>query len=929
MLVVGKDNSRRFPALLHLEIASLALATLAVILIAGMSYLDWAAYAELRGETESSERVVDAVTKLLSELQLAETGQRGFLLTGRATYLEPYHQAVLSVPQTLTDLLRAVAWRPDQAGRLLVIQPLVQQVLDELRDTIGLYQAQGSEAAVAVVLSDRGEVTMELIHAVGEQMESVAKGRIAALSAEVAFAAHRSRLVSIGGGCLIFALLIVATITIRRGVRRRDALIESLAESENALRVNQQLLESVVNYSPSLIYVKELSGRYSLVNRRYKEVFPGMPTGMGEVEKPGHAVAGHTDDFRVGEQRVASSGSATQTEEEVIAEDGVRTYLAATFPILNGNSNSPLKAVGGIWTDITERKRMEQRLNAQLERLALLDQITRAIGERQDLRSICQIVIRSLEEDMPIDFGSVCLYDAGSQSFGVTCVGKGSQVFARQMGMTESARIAIEGNDLSRSVRGELIYEPDMGLVAAPFPRLLSSAGLNAVVIAPLLFESQVFGVLIAGRREASSFSSADCEFLRQLSGHVALACRQAQFHTALQEAYDDLRQTRDAVMQQERLRALGEMASGIAHDINNAISPMALYTESLLEREPNLSQRTREYLELAQRCLGDVGQTVSRMHEFYRRREPHDVKLAPVQLNLLVRQVLDLTRARWCNMPQERGILIQTQTDLAEDLPDVSGIESEIREALVNLILNAVDAMPDGGTLSMHTRASQNASGSVRHAHLEVRDSGIGMDENTRRRCIEPFFTTKGQRGTGLGLAMVFGILQRHRAEIEIDSAPGKGTTVLLSFPVPAAGIAKAGQPTSEHATPRPLHILAADDDPLILKALRESLEGDGHLVATANGGRECVDAFRNGLFDVVITDLGMPGVDGRRVASEVKAIRASTPVILLTGWGERLLVQDEIPEHIDRVLSKPPKLRELRSALAMLTARSRKQSA
>ena len=131
------------------------------------------------------------------------------------------------------------------------------------------------------------------------------------------------------------------------------------------------------------------------------------------------------------------------------------------------------------------------------------------------------------------------------------------------------------------------------------------------MVAAPLLVESQVFGVLIAARREPNSFSSGDCEFLRQLSEHVALAAHQAQVHTALQQAYDDLRQTQQAVMQQERLRALGQMASGIAHDINNALSPMALYTESLLEREPNLSPRTREYLETSQRAIEDVAHTV------------------------------------------------------------------------------------------------------------------------------------------------------------------------------------------------------------------------------------------------------------------------------------------------------------------------------
>ena len=194
---------------------------------------------------------------------------------------------------------------------------------------------------------------------------------------------------------------------------------------------------------------------------------------------------------------------------------------------------------------------------------------------------------------------------------------------------------------------------------------------------------------------------------MRQLSEHVALAAHQAQIYTALQQAYDDLRQTQQTVMQQERLRALGQMASGIAHDINNAISPVSLYTEVLLEREPNLSVRTREYLETTQRAIGDVAHTVARMREFYRQQEPQLI-LVPVDLSRLAQQVLDLTRARWHDMPQKRGVVIQLQPELAGDLPAVAGIESEIREALINLVFNAVDAMPEGGSLTLRTKTAK-----------------------------------------------------------------------------------------------------------------------------------------------------------------------------------------------------------------------------
>jgi len=587
--------------------------------------------------------------------------------------------------------------------------------------------------------------------------------------------------------------------------------------------------------------------------------------------------------------------------------------------------NSALRgANAALLQEVTERKGAENRVVAQLARLEMLHRITRAIGERQDLQSIFQVVIRTLEEHLPIDFCCVCVYDPAANQLIVTSVGVRSEATAMELAMTEEARVDIDQNGLSRCVRGNLVYEPDIADSQFPFPQRLARGGLRSLVAAPLLVESQVFGVLIAARRQPESFSSGECEFLRQLSEHVALAAHQSQLHLALQQAYDDLRQTQQAIMQQERLRALGQMASGIAHDINNAISPVALYTESLLETEPNLSPRARDYLTTIQSAIEDVSHTVARMREFYRQRETQ-LTLAPVQLNQMLNQVIDLSRARWSDMPQQRGININIKTDLAETLPVVMGVESEIREALVNLVFNSVDAMPQGGTLTLRTRLVEPGAAVAPSVVVEVEDTGVGMDEDTRRRCLEPFFTTKGERGTGLGLAMVYGIIRRHGAEIAIDSVVGKGTTMRISFPVADLSKTNAVTANASFTVPTRLRVLVVDDDPLLIKSLRDILEMDGHLVVTANGGQAGIEAFRAGLerkepFAVVLTDLGMPYVDGRQVAAAIKAASAWTPVILLTGWGQRLVAEGDVPPNVDRVLNKPPKLRDLREALAQV---------
>jgi PAS domain S-box-containing protein len=559
----------------------------------------------------------------------------------------------------------------------------------------------------------------------------------------------------------------------------------------------------------------------------------------------------------------------------------------------------------------------ERRLSEQLQRLGLLSRITRAIGERQDLRSIFQVVVRALEDELPVDFCMVSLYDAAQNQLSVSCVSVKTEPLATQIGLSQETIVPIDENGLGRCVQGHLVYEPDIAATRFEFPRRLASAGMRSLVIAPLLVESQVFGVLICARRADNAFVSGECEFLRQVSEHTALASHQAQLYGALQRAYDDLRQTQQQVMQQERLRALGQMASGIAHDINNAISPMSLYADALLEREPNLTETGRKQLETIQRAVDDVAATVARMGEFYRLREAR-ASLLPVDLNLLAEHVVDLTRARWSDMAQQRGAVIGLKLELDPDLPQIAAVESQIRDALVNLVFNAVDAMPNGGPVVLRTRSDGSGRNRI---SIEVTDSGVGMDEDTRRRCLEPFFTTKGERGTGLGLAMVYGVAERHGATLDIESQPGQGTTVRLSFAPLAQMISTPA--TGEPVTVGPQRILIIDDDPLLLRSLRDALESDGHEVMAANGGQAGINAFVESHadgrpFPVVITDLGMPNVDGRKVASTIKAAVPGTLVLMLTGWGRRLVAEGDIPPGVDEVLSKPPKLIDLRNALA-----------
>jgi signal transduction histidine kinase/ActR/RegA family two-component response regulator len=581
-------------------------------------------------------------------------------------------------------------------------------------------------------------------------------------------------------------------------------------------------------------------------------------------------------------------------------------------------------------SEITERQRAEEALQRQFQRITLINQITQVISERQDTESILHVVLGQLEDHLGLDLGSVVLFDVGADTLNVAALRVRNPLLATKLDLREGTVLAMAQSGLGLCREGRTVYVPDTLKQPAALGERLVAAGLRSAVAVPLLVENRLFGVLLAARLRAEGFSSGDCEFLRMLSEHVALAAHQARLHSQLAHAYNELRQTQQTVMQQERLKALGQMASGIAHDVNNALSPVIGFTDLMLRGESGLTHTGRSYLKHIRTAGEDIAHIVARLREFYRRRDDTE-SLNQLNLNALAEQVIDMTRPRWRDLPQSRGCTIEMQTDFAPEVPDLIGIESEIREAFTNLVLNAVDALPKGGRITFRTKVTRSVPAAASDAEpqsqvvVEVSDTGIGMNEETCKRCLEPFFSTKGRRGTGLGLAMVYGVMERHEGKIEIDSAPGKGSTFRLIFPVRKAP-SSSRRTEGDTAAIEPLRILYVDDEPLLRELLKEMLGRDGHEVEVSDGGQSGLDTFRSAFqrgapFDLVITDLGMPYVDGRQVAKTLKQESPGTPVVMLTGWGAFMKEDGSPPTHVDGVLSKPPRSRELRETLRRLT--------
>jgi signal transduction histidine kinase/CheY-like chemotaxis protein len=397
------------------------------------------------------------------------------------------------------------------------------------------------------------------------------------------------------------------------------------------------------------------------------------------------------------------------------------------------------------------------------------------------------------------------------------------------------------------------------------------------------------------------------------------------------ESAYRELRNSQPALLRKQRLQAMSQMSVVIVHDLSNLLSPIVTYSEHLLNQSFGLDERAKHYLHQINVAGEDITRLVERMREFYRRREWGPAQ--PVDLNRLVQPVLEQTRSQWRDALLMQGIRVEISQALDEHLPPLQGYDNQLQEALTNLVLNAVDALPRGGKIEIATgftpQAPGDPPGTTAHAWLEVRDNGTGMDEHVRQHCLEPFFTTKGNRGgRGLGLATVYGTMERHDGRIEIETRQDHGTKVRLVFPIrESPKTAVVPSPQVQLAPPGALRILCVDDEPVICEALKLLLEGKGHLVVSVCGGLSALETFRQARlggkpFDAVVTDLAMPGVDGREVTESIKAESPQTPVVLLTGYGTaEIAEEDGEPLPVDGVLSKPPRIEELSRMLTQLT--------
>ncbi|HEX8117530.1 MAG TPA: ATP-binding protein, partial [Pyrinomonadaceae bacterium] len=435
--------------------------------------------------------------------------------------------------------------------------------------------------------------------------------------------------------------------------------------------------------------------------------------------------------------------------------------------------------------------------------------------------------------------------------------------------------------------------------------KLASTAGFYALVAgAPIIvivyltyrtYLENIEAMSAAAKAEAAAEARAEAaaEQAEQARRHV----EELSHYIAEQE------RIREQYAQIENLSALGELAAGVAHDFNNTLAGILGRAQLLLgAKDP---ERIDAGLKLIIKTAKDGAKTIKRIQDFARQRRDHDFQ--PVSVDQLLLDVREITRPRWKSRPESEGVHISLELQLGSDEARVMGDESELREVLVNLVFNAVDAMPQGGTLTLSTRET---AGTV---EIAVADTGTGMAEEVRSRVFDPFFTTKGKAGMGLGLAVSYGIIRRHEGNIEAESELGRGTTFRIKLP--AAKSSAKPEPAAEAPAitlvpqrPDATRVLVVDDEENVRELLADILGSEGYQVELAASGREALDKFGDGrAFDAMFTDLGMQGMSGWELAHAVREIDDKIPVAVITGWGEAVGSSERRAAQVDWVIAKP----------------------
>jgi len=529
----------------------------------------------------------------------------------------------------------------------------------------------------------------------------------------------------------------------------------------------------------------------------------------------------------------------------------------------------------------------------KIKQLTTLYEIGKTLSSTLDLDELFKKALELLKDRWGYVLGGIFFLDKEKDELYIRHVVGRNFEEVRQMRF----KVGVDGIVGWVAKTGELLYVPDVSKDPRYIPG--SPAGKSEVAV-PFKIRDRVIGVLDIESNEPRGFDEEDLKTLSSFVSQMSISIENAQLFSDLKQTLQELRQAQDQIVQAEKLRAMGEMASGVAHDFNNVLAVVLGNIQLLLYQLDHLSpEEIREGLKIIEQSSKDGAETVRRIQEFTGVRR--DKEFVSLSLNEVITEVVNITQPRWKDQTQKKGIQVGLAAQLGE-IPLIMGNPSELREVLTNIIFNAVDAMPEGGKLTIATQPQ--AEGWV---EVRIADTGIGMTEEVKKRIFDPFFTTKGVTNSGLGMSVSYGIIKRHGGEILIESELGKGTTFIIHLPTGYGDEETAVKEVTPIKESRQARILVIDDEDSVRDILSRMLKTKGHQVVVASNGEEGIEQFRSQPFDLVFTDLGMPKISGWEVGKTIKGINPKIPIAMITGWGMELDREKMSESGIDLIVSKP----------------------
>jgi PAS domain S-box-containing protein len=628
---------------------------------------------------------------------------------------------------------------------------------------------------------------------------------------------------------------------------------------------------------------------------------------------------------------IANKGFVIDFELQLRKKSGDRITLMETANAVY-DDNDNIIGYRGIGRDITEKKIHEERI---LSLLVASQVLSRSTTEAEIFDTIAK-AIRRLGHHLII-----LLRDGNNLKMARTTFDADILKGTEKLNGTRFEKIAIPIKQYPRfqnvieykkTLFNETSIESLIELLPPHIPKEFSQTILkeigfkNRSIYLPLIVFNDVIGVALINSDE---FTQEDIPVFNLYSAQLNAALENARLYSSLtranedlKKAYEKLHESQNLLIHSEKLKAIGDLASGVAHDFNNLLGVVIGRTQLLQLRATD--QKVKTDLDIILKAALDGAETVKRLQDFAKQKVEDNV--SAIDVNMIIEDTIQLTQTKWKDSAQQKGVKIEIIKEL-DRLPIVLGSGAELREILTNLILNAVDAMPDGGTLAIRTINKD------RLFSIEVEDSGMGMDEKTKAKIFDPFFSTKGEKGTGLGLAMVKILITKRQGDIAVKSQLGAGTKFIITFPKinienEVQSIAtQMPRPPDHKELSEQLNVLIIDDEEEIRILLAEILREADYNVVLASDGREGVEKFKSNKIDIVFTDLGMPEMNGWQVAKAIKGLNSIVPVILISGWGRDLKDQDISNTGVDFLASKPFHIDEIFRLLILAKQRLQKQ--